>query len=96
MSNIKKYKSLEKICRAYWNEFDPIGVTDTEIDDEYDSYLPQTVKLILAGADEYKFLKYIEHCVNINMGMSPTSDQAMRDFARKLAVYTTEMSEVKR
>ena len=90
MKKNKRYKELEQIARRHWNEFDPIGVVDLfEVDDEYDSYLPKTVKLIMSGADEHAFFKHIEHSVCVNMGLSGSNKDIMRDFARKLAAIAT-------
>ncbi len=91
MKRNKRFKELEKIARLHWNEFDPIGVVGLfEVEDEYEFYLPQTVKLIMAGADEYAFYKHIEHCVCVNMGLSGSDNGVMRDFARKLALLAVQ------
>lgn len=65
----QRYRRLAKICNALWNEFDPIGVVEDieemreaglEIRDEYIDYVPATVKLVLAGADEDQLRSYIK------------------------------------
>ena len=87
----KRYKELEKVTRRHWNEFDPIGVVDlAEVDDEYYSYLPQTIKLIMIGADEHAFYEHIEQSVYVNMGLSGIRKYVMRDFAQKLAAIAAQ------
>lgn len=63
--------SLRDAVRAIWNEFDPIGVAGSGIQDEYDHYLAHTETLIREGADSYKFREYLEACVHTRMGMTP-------------------------
>ena len=54
-------------------------------DDEYDSYVPHTVALVIEGADAVKLLRHIEHCCTVNMGLSPKADDdAARSFVDKL------------
>jgi hypothetical protein len=83
------------MCRKHWNEFDPIGVRmnfgsdgepDWFPDDEYDSYVPQTAKLVMEGADAVKIRKHIEHCCIINMGLGPTrkANDALGMFVNRL------------
>lgn len=90
-----EYKRLHEICRNHWNEFDPIGVrvnlsSDSEPDwfpdDEYDSYVPQTVKLAVEGADAVKMRKHIEHCCTVNMSLNSTrtASKAINEFVEKL------------
>ena len=43
----------------------------------------------MSGADEHAFFKHIEHSVCVNMGLSGSNKDIMRDFARKLAAIAT-------
>ena len=67
----QEQKTLREAVRALWNAFDPIGVTEHGIQDEYDHYLSHTETLIREGADRYRFRKYLEACVHTHMGMTP-------------------------
>lgn len=95
MKRNAEYKRLHKMCRKHWNEFDPIGVrvnlgSDSEPDwfpdDEYDSYVPHTVKLVMEKADVVKIRKHIEHCCTVNMGLGPTrkANEALDRFVDEL------------
>jgi hypothetical protein len=84
--NKKSLKILFDQCRQLWNEFDPIGVMEADIFDEYESYIPQTVKLVLEGADANKITTHIEHCVYVDIGMSKHSSMQaeIQNFVKKL------------
>ena len=80
MKQNTKYNLLYESCRRYWNQFDPIGLgthsgdncpPDLQNGGEYDSYVPHTLTLVLAGADAVKLRRHIEHCCTVNMGLSP-------------------------
>ena len=84
-----KKDQLRAECRKLWEHFDPIGVSsfDDGIDGEYDSYIPQTMRLIEAAADQYKISSFVQNCVYLNMGLTRTQsrDEAIRQFAQKLS-----------
>ena len=95
MKHKLKYKQLYQACRNYWNEYDPIGVwakapahssPEWYSGDEYDSYIPFTVKLVMNGADATKFRKHIEHCCHVNMGLAQrqSTDKPLAEFVEKL------------
>lgn len=88
----QRYRRLAEICEALWNEFDPIGVLDDEIHpgefpilDEYSSYVPQTVRLVVEGADQSQFRSHIECICKDWMGLTGSSSE-IDVFAKKLAV----------
>ncbi len=87
----RRYRRLAKICEALWNEFDPIGVVDDEIHDggipildEYSSYVPQTVRLVLDGADRSQFRFYIECVCEDQIGLTGSSSE--------IDVFTTKLA----
>ena len=95
MKRNAEYKRLHEICRNHWNAYDPIGVrvnlgTDSEPDwfpdDEYDSYVPHTVMLVMEGADAVKIRRHIEHCCTVNMGLGSRqdTDEALKSFVDEL------------
>jgi hypothetical protein len=81
-----EYGRLIEACRQLWNEFDPIGVFEDGDGprDEYDAYLPQTVKLALSGADVFKFAAYLRTVVYVNMGMLGFPERKIDEFAARL------------
>ena len=56
--------------RSYWNAFDPIGVIEYGVYDEYESYLGFTHMLIEKNVSEAEFLQAITEIVSNIMGMS--------------------------
>ena len=81
-----EYKRLIKECRRLWDEFDPIGVLDEEEGprNEYDSYLPQTIKLVQSNADVYKIAAYLRSVVHVNMGLTRFPENEINEFAERL------------
>lgn len=52
---VKASRLLLDVQDVLFRDWDPIGVSDYEAcRDEYDSYAPELVRLLLDGADEYK------------------------------------------
>lgn len=67
----KKQALLEKIDQILWNDWDPIGVNDSEeATDEYSSYVPHLLKLKLEGADKQKITDHLHHIETVNIGLS--------------------------
>jgi len=88
---LRKKDHLQVECRKLWEQFDPIGVSsfDDDIDGEYDGYIPQTVRLIAAGADRTKLSSFVQNCVYVSMCLqrTPSRDEAIRKFVRKLSDF---------
>lgn len=82
-----EFKRLMPVVRDMWNDFDPIGLgtNDLELDGEYDSYMPQTIRLMLEGADRFKLEKHIQNCVWVDMGMAGLLKEEISGFAERLA-----------
>jgi hypothetical protein len=81
--------------RALWNEWDPIGVSDA-VDDEYDSYLGPTLRLLENDASTEEIERYLAFVVLDRMGMSdvPDGPPNRRQFALKLRTwYQTKWPE---
>lgn len=82
-------EQLLKECETLWEQFDPIGVSDMAggVDCEYRGYVPQTMNLVAASADQYKFTKFLQNCVYVNMGLSRTfsREEAIELFAKQLS-----------
>jgi hypothetical protein len=72
----KKEKELySRVARILWKDWDPIGVynEEDEWDDEYNSYVPSILNLLLEGRDEYKISNHLTMLVVENMGLSSTT-----------------------
>lgn len=80
----KEMQVLLNRCRELWNEFDPIGVLEDGDGprDEYDSYLPQTVKYALSDTDE--LIAYVRKIVEADMGMASFPEGEIEKFADRV------------
>jgi hypothetical protein len=83
-----EYVKQQDGLRELWNAFDPIGVMDDPDwpRDEYDRYLPQTLRLLKDRVGTFALARYIENMARDEMDM-PVSHQAAIDFARKLEAW---------
>jgi hypothetical protein len=73
--------------RELWNQFDPIGVFQIDVDwskDEYEGYVGPCIRAAEVG-DEGKLVEYTSWAVFENMGLSPTDElkKAVNSFASK-------------
>ncbi len=90
MRRLEKDESRERFkeVRSLWNEWDPIGVASL-VDDEYDSYLGPTLRLLEENASIEKIEKYLSLVVGEHMAL----DLKYRDcagFAHKLQAWYLE------
>jgi hypothetical protein len=83
-----EYAKQQEALREFWNAFDPIGVMDDPDwpRDEYDRYLPQTLRLLKDRAGTLALARYVENMARDEMDM-PVSHQAAIDCARKLEAW---------
>lgn len=63
---IKLYKEIDEIL---WSDWDPCGVNQFGVRDEYYSYLPQIYQLKINGADKIEIAKYLDKIIVERMGM---------------------------
>ncbi len=96
MSNNKqkmgKYKALAAaVHEIFIRDWDPIGVGDhPQAQDEYDSYIPVVVKMLLEDADAYRIAKHLTQLETVSMGLScQDSDKHNRQVAEKLVQLVT-------
>ena len=70
---------------------DSIGVTSSDVDDEYDSYLAPTRDLLERGATTDEISDYLSYLVrdHIGLGDSGVEFSKPRDFARSLQAWFT-------
>jgi hypothetical protein len=65
---------LEEIKRLLWEEWDPIGVNETDCpDDEYDGYAFQVFSKLKGGTTLQDVEAYLEWAETENMGLSSSS-----------------------
>ena len=72
--------------RALWNDWDPIGVASDALDDEYESYLGPTLRLLEGHASADELERYLAWVTTEHMGLSDTPDNqaGRRQFAMRL------------
>ncbi|MBV6483865.1 MAG: hypothetical protein KFKLKKLM_00324 [Flavobacteriales bacterium] len=63
---LKLYKSIDEIL---WFDWDPIGINNIGIRDEYQGYLPHIYKLKIEGASKTEIAKYLDEVVTERMGL---------------------------
>lgn len=96
MRRLEKQESRNRWreIRDLWNEWDPIGVypADGGPEDEYESYLGPSLRLLeqKAGADE--ITKYLSHIVGEYMGLGTAGINYSKpaEFAKKLQNWYAE------
>lgn len=87
----KASRLLPVVREILFREWDPIGVNDNEsCRDEYDSYAPNVVELLLSGADEYKLASRLSEFQRVSMGMSVIDEELHRRVACRLLALTIE------
>ena len=78
----------EAALRDLWNTFDPIGVMDDPEwpRDEYDRYLPHTLRLLTDGAGTLAIADHVNRVVRDEIGL-PGNPSAAYAFACQLEVW---------
>lgn len=68
------WRRCDEVLHYLW---DPIGVSDVPgARDEYESYVPQVVKLVLSGAEEEAIVEHLVHIEVREMGLGSTREGA--------------------
>lgn len=63
-------RALAAVRRILWETWDPIGVNDaSEATDEYDSYAPTIVRMIVDGADAHTLERHLAGIETRSMGL---------------------------
>ena len=79
---------LERIKRLLWEEWDPIGVNETDCpDDEYDSYALQVFSKLKSGATARELEAYLNWADGENMGLRGSPGRNREIAQRIIDVY---------
>lgn len=74
-----------EVYSILWNDWDPVGVNDSEIyDDEYKSYVPKIVELLNKNIDISKLTTHLESLARDSMGLSITNNSEEKRIAELL------------
>ena len=89
---MKRYKALfAAVHEVFIRDWDPIGVDDCpEAQDEYDSYIPVVVRMLLEDADAWIIADHLTKLQTIGMGLSPI-DQGEEN--RRIADSLTRLAK---
>lgn len=73
------------VSEILFREWDPIGVNSYEsVRDEYDSYVPLVVGLLLRGVDEHKLASELSYIARVTIGLTRSDEELHRRVARRL------------
>ncbi len=91
-SRIRLYRGMYAAARdVLIREWDPIGVGDApEAQDEYDSYIPGTLRMLLVGRTDQEIADYLEWIMSQGMGLTLPEGAASKNLriARRLREST--------
>lgn len=77
--------ALSDVCRILLDVWDPLGVNDyPEAHDEYDSYAPAIVGMLVRGATEADLVHHLRAIETENMGLSYLGEQRLINAAKVL------------
>jgi hypothetical protein len=81
----EKYKEVRQVLL---NDWDPLNVgNNPNLSDEYDSYVPQIIKLLQEGSTSADIEKYLEK-VDVELGLALSREKRMQ--AANLLLTTTQ------
>ena len=73
----KDFLLYKKIDDILWFDWDPIGINDVALRDEYQSYVPEIFELVKAKIDRQEIAKWLLKLETDNMGMSGTLENCL-------------------
>lgn len=84
--NLRPVNNLKtEVYYILWNDWDPIGVNDSEVyDDEYRSYVPKIVELLNDNVDVYKLSSHLNNLIKNSMGLTGNYDEINNKIAKLL------------
>ena len=84
--NVRQKLDLKtEIELILWNNWDPIGVNDSNIyDDEYKNYVPEIIKLLNNNADINKISNYLNNIIKFSIGLNQDFSKHNNEIAKKL------------
>jgi hypothetical protein len=82
----QEYRGAQTKISLLWNGFDPIGVVESDVTDEYEMYVWPTFSLFKKETDDKTLIQFVEYIVYERMGLTPSqrSKANIRKFANNL------------
>jgi len=87
MTHLRDKRAAEiqdSIRQILYREWDPIGVSGSAPDDEYDSYIGPVYRILSGSRSEQELIEYLFRTERDTIGMSCGSPEQLRPIARKL------------
>jgi hypothetical protein len=84
MEGRSPYELVKPIREVFLRAWNPIGFAVPE--DEYDSYMPGVLKLLLQGADAQEISNRLYTLETVSMGMPGDRERSMRVAGRLLSL----------
>lgn len=76
---------LRAVNDILFDEWDPIGINEYfKCRDEYASYAPTILRILLSGGDEHKLTTHLCELQRVSMGLSKIDEEVNRRIARLL------------
>ena len=79
----KAIEIQESIRHILFYDWDPIGINDSALDDEYNSYVGGIYRLLASGASEYQIIERLFQLETISMGLNGNRER-LKNIAEKL------------
>ncbi len=79
----KAVEIQESIRQILFYDWDPIGINDIGLDDEYNSYVGGIYRLLASGASEYQIIERLYQLETISMGLDGNRER-LKKVAEKL------------
>jgi hypothetical protein len=77
-------KIQNSIRQVLYHEWDPIGISGTAPEDEYDSYIGPVYRILSGNRSEQELIEFLFHSERDTIGVSCDSSEHLRPIARRL------------
>jgi hypothetical protein len=87
MTDSKEKRAAEiqdSIRQIFYHEWDPIGVSGSAPEDEYDSYIGPVYRILSGSRSEEELIEFLFRTERETIGMSGGSPEFLQSIARRL------------
>ena len=71
---LKLYKAIDEIL---WNDWDPIGINESNNRDEYYSYIPAIYELVMSGSNKELIAEKLSYYETVEMGALGSKEKCL-------------------
>jgi len=86
-------KIQDAIRQILFHEWDPIGINQDGVEDEYDAYIGRISRLLIENCSEDELIKFLFNVERDSMGLSPVSAEPLRPVALKLMALDVHIAK---